>query len=153
MCLSFQSENWPDLAEQIKPLLEKHWAEIALDKQEIPLDPDFDRYAKLHADGCLAFTTARNRDGKLIGYYATIIAPHPHYKSTLFGFLDVYFMLPEYRDWRSGLLLFSSMEADMQRRGVKKLISMTKLGRDVSPIFERLKWTFVEKTYTKTLEA
>jgi len=149
--MTVQSERWPEVSGAIKPLLQKHWEEIALDREAIPLDPDYERYALLDAAGILHFTTVRE-DGRLVGYYASTVAPHPHYKSTLFAFLDVYFILPEFRGARTALLLFTAMEKAMRKLGVRKLVSMTKLDHDVSPLFEKLGWRAVETAYTKLLE-
>ena len=149
--VTFQVEPWPAIAEEIKPLLVKHWEEIALDREAIPLDPDFDLYQMLHEKGILVACTAR-ADGKLVGYYANLVKDHPHYKSTLFAFLDVYFLCKEYRNAQNGLRLFRFMEQEMRARGVRKICSMTKLDHDNSRLFVRLGWRPVETVFTKMLE-
>jgi GNAT superfamily N-acetyltransferase len=149
--LTFQVEPWPAIKEEIKPLLVKHWEEIALDRDAIPLDPDYEVYDKLHEMGVLVACTVR--DGrKLVGYYANLLKGHPHYKSTLFAFLDVYFLLKEYRNAQNGLRLFTFMEKEMRARGVRKICSMTKLDHDASALFLRLGWKPVETIFTKLLE-
>ena len=149
--MTFQSETWPEVERDIRPLLVEHWREIALDHGKIPLDPDYERYAQAHAQGTLAFTTARH-EGRLVGYYASFVTTHPHYKSTLFGFVDIYWLHPDFRTAANGMRLFAAMEQAMRKRGVRKLISMTKLHRDVSPLFERLGWQPVETNFSKVLE-
>jgi hypothetical protein len=150
--LSFQSENWADIVGELKPLIVLQWEEIALDRDSIPLDPDWDRYAALSAAGSLKITTARDSaSGELAGWYLTVVSPHPHYKSTLFGFLDIYYIRPEYRRGLAGLGLFAAMEKSMRALGVKELISISKTHRSVEPIFERLDWRETGTTYTKVL--
>ena len=148
--LTFQQEHWPDFVEEIKPLLSLQWGEIALDHDEIPLDPDWERYADADAKGQLKTTTVR--DGKkLVGWYASIVTPHPHYKSTLFAFLDLYYILPKYRTAINGMRLFVEMEKSMRALGVKEMISITKMHHNVAPLFERLGWRETGITFTKVL--
>lgn len=150
MRLTFQSERWRDLADELRPLLFSQWEELALDRDTIPLDPDWDRYRDLDEKGALDFTTVRDA-GRLVGWYVNVVAPHPHYKSTLFGFLDLYYVLPEYRKARVGLGLFAAMEKAMRNRGIKEVISITKSHLNVAPLFDRLGWRETGITYTKVL--
>jgi hypothetical protein len=130
--------------------LTDNWRAIALDLQEMPLDPDYGRYADLDAAGVLHISTVRG-DGELVGYYANLVHPHPHYKSTLCAFLDVYWLAFDHRKPQTAIALFCFMEDRMRELGVRKMISMTKLAHDVSPLFKRLGWKPVETAYTKLI--
>ena len=154
--LTFQAEAWSAIAEEIKPLLALHWSEVGNFRDAVPLDPDWQSYLDLEARGTLHVTTARD-GGRLVGYYVAYVMPHPHYKSTLFGFVDVFFMLPEYRRAANGIGLFQAMEAAMRDRmkslGHSKmvLVSRGRMENDPTPMFRRLGWDVVETAYVKLL--
>ena len=46
-----QRECLASFKEDIKPLLEKHWEEVALHQGKIKLNPDWKEYARLDAEG------------------------------------------------------------------------------------------------------
>lgn len=151
MNLVYQAETWPDVVEEITPLLKLQWEELALDKEDIPYDPDWDRYSRLHKEGIFKITTVRD-NRKLVGWYFTFVCPHLHYKSSIFAFVDVYYLLPEYRKGSIGVKLFTEMESQMRELGVIEMISISKNHIDTSSLFDRLKWRFTGKTYTKVLK-
>jgi L-amino acid N-acyltransferase YncA len=145
--ISYQVEKWRDALPDMEPILRKHWHEIALDHEAVPLDIDYDKYQKMCDDGILHVLTARD-DGRLIGYHVTIINPHLHYKSTLHAFTDVYFILPEYRKGFVGIRLFQVLKREMKTRGVKKLVTGTKVHLDMGKVFSYLGYRHTEQTHT-----
>jgi GNAT superfamily N-acetyltransferase len=144
---------WPD----IKPLIEAHWEEVALNKDKIKLAINEDYYRKREADGSLVMVTVRDPNerswyfdpGKLVGYCILLIMPHPHYKNDTMALFDVYYVRPEYRKGRVGLNMFKFVEAKMRERGVVKMIAGNKLHRDIGRLFEHLGWTEIERTFSK----
>lgn len=148
--LTFQQERWPQVEAEILAIAERHWEEIAVHKEEIPLDLDCDLFRTMDLNGILHITTARV-DGYLVGYYGMVVRTHPNYRTTLFGFIQSYFLLPEYRDPTTGILLFEAMEKAMREAGAEALISGHKLHHNVGPLFERLGWKRFEIMYTKYL--
>lgn len=151
MNLSFQVEKWSLVVEELKPLIVIQHAEIALDKDIIPLDPDWERYASWDALGALVIVTVR--DGtRMVGWHWSLKGFHPHYKSTLFGMQDLYYLLPEYRSMPTiGLRMFMTMEKAMKEMGVVALIGNTKEHLDRSPLFMRLGWRRTGTLFTKVL--
>lgn len=156
--ISYQTEELATCAEEINKLLFDHYDEIALNQDTIPLDPAWDVYQSLENQGKLHITTCR-KDGLVIGYYVARVDYSPHYKTTLHGFVDVYFIEAQYRKGKVGLSLFLAAEKALRARGVKKLLSGTKLHQsnrtgkslDASKLFEFLGWTEIERTYAKVL--
>jgi len=151
MTITYAVEPLADCRTEIEGLLYEHWLEVARDHDVIPLDPDWSEYERLDASGELHLVICR-LDGHVIGYYVTIIRPHLHYKSTLHGFVDVYFLKKEYRHGKIGMQLFVEAEKALKQRGVVKLFSGTKTHLDVSPLFERLGWKTTETLFTKVLK-
>lgn len=132
-------------------LFAAHWKEIALDKDKIPLDVDYERYNKLDEMESLHIVTARD-EGRLVGYHCSLINTHSHYKSSKMALVDVYYLLPEYRMSRTGIKLFQFAEESLRARGdIVKLLCSTKIHQDHSRIFEFLGWRETERTYSKIL--
>ena len=150
MNLTFQSERWAAVEEEIQPLLIKNWRETALDHDLIPLDPNLDLYRSRDLAGQLSVVTARASE-ELVGYFINFVTPHPHYQSTLFGLMDVYFLDTKYRQAGNGLRLFQAAERDLASRGVREAIANTKVAHDMSAIFERLGWRKTAITFTKII--
>ena len=66
--MKIQQENYWDVLGDIKPLLIKHWEDIALDKDAVKLDPSWEMYDYLANHGNIHVTTVRNDDGVMVGY-------------------------------------------------------------------------------------
>ena len=148
--ITYQTESWDQYWRDAEPLWEQHWQEIALDKDSIKLDPDKEAYAKLYDMGKLLLVTARE-EGVLVGYHASFIMTHLHYKSTLTGHGDVFWLHPDHRKGSAGLKLFHKVEAEMRSRGVKKMSMSHKLHLDLGALFRYLGYTHIENTYAKML--
>lgn len=149
--ITFQSEKWLDILDELKPLLMGQWRELGLYQDRVPMDMDWDRYKSLDDLGMLKITTGRDGD-RLIGWYVSVVIPHLHYRTTVYGYNDIYYMLPDYRTGMLGMKLFMEMEKSMRDLGVKALISISKTLRPVDPLFERLGWSNQGTTYMKVLE-
>lgn len=151
MTVTYQTEKWADALPEMEPILVQHWREIALGHDKVPLDIGRDKYQALCDAGSLHVATARD-DGKMVGYHVAIVSGHLHYMSTLHGITDVYFLLPEYRQGRTGIRLFQFVEKEMRRMGVKKLFTGCKLhtaGGKSGKLFEYLGFTKTEELFTK----
>jgi len=113
------------LDDGIEELLRNHWVEVAMDKESVPLDPDWERMFILESVGEFAAAALR-RNGKLIGYNAFAIYPHVHYKSTMYAFNDVIYVDPAERGI-AGVRLVRGVEPMLKALGVKKVIYHTKV--------------------------
>lgn len=149
--ITYQSELMREIRAELEPILPLHWAEIACDKDIIKLNFDWDRYFLMEDNGMLSLLTCRV-DGKLVGYHITFVMSHFHYKDTLHGFVDIYYLLSEYRKGRIGINLFREAEKALVKRGVVKVYTATKSHMDMSAIFERLGWRLNEYQYAKILK-
>lgn len=141
-------EPWASVLPEMMGLWPAHWAEIAGDKDKIALDPDLEKYAAMDARGVLHVMTAR-KAGELVGYYVWVVETHLHYRTTLMGFADIYWLRPDCRKGFAGVRFIKESEKHIKSLGVKKLFSATKCWLDMSRIFERLGWKQTERTYCK----
>ncbi|QRF55306.1 GNAT family N-acetyltransferase [Variovorax paradoxus] len=147
---TYKVERWRDLRREMLPLLVQHWKEIALNHAAVPLDIDHEKYDALDKDGALHIVTVR-QDGELVGYHVAIISGHLHYKSTLHGITDVYWLAPAHRQGFTGIRLFRHVEKEMAALGVRKLFTGTKVHLDMSKLFEHLGYKRVEYLYAKLI--
>jgi GNAT superfamily N-acetyltransferase len=145
-----KQELFLDILDELKPVLPVHWLELALDRDEIPLDPDYDFYLACEGNGRLHVCTAR-ADGELVGYFITFVVPSPHYRTTLFGKVDIYYVRREHRRNGTGAALFDFHEAEMRRLGVKKVVNMCKIHQDHAPLFLSRGYSEIERTFSKLL--
>lgn len=149
--ITYQVEAYDDCIDEIDTILrELHWDEIATDKDVIKLDKDEGAYKKLADEGQLHIVTAR-KDGRIIGYHATFVRPHLHYKSTLYGFVDVYYIIPKERNGWVGIKLFKKAEETLKARGVVKLLTGTKAHFDLSELLRYLDYKKHEIIFSKLL--
>lgn len=133
--------------------MRRHWEALALERDVIPLDVDWDRYLALAATGQLCVTTARF-DGLLVGYILNLVSGHLHYRSTLHAHMDAYWLDPAYRGGLEVIRWFRLNEEHLRSLGVRKVTGSEKLhylnGR-VGLIFQRLGFRPVERTWSKVL--
>lgn len=150
--ITCQVEPFPPFLEEVKPILPIHWEELALNKDKVPLDPQYDIYLARDARGEVISVTARE-DGKLMGYFVGFIAPGLHYKTCLTCTMDIFYVHPDHRGGGTGWHLFKTAEAELRRRGVQRLFVGSKLHKDASWLFEKLGYEEVERYYSAWLGA
>lgn len=150
--LRYQVEPWGDFCKEAEPLWTVHWQEIAVDQDTIPLVPDYAAYAALEQAGVLHVVTGRDAGMRLQAYWVGLVKGHLHYATTLHAFCDVYWLAPAHRKGLEGYRLFQHVEASLRARGVKKVITATKVAFDVSRLFERLHYREIERVWTKVFE-
>jgi len=141
-------ESLTENLEMLKPLFPLHWEELALNKDTVPLDPQYDAYLKRDEAGEVLYVALRD-DGKLVGYFVGFIAPGLHYKTCLTCHLDIFYVHPDHRGKRGGVYLFKAVEAECKRRGVQRIFTGSKSHKDASKLFEFLGYTEVERYYSK----
>lgn len=148
--ITCQVEPFPPFLEEVKPILPIHWEELALHKEKVPLDPQYNVYLERDAQGGVILITARE-DGKLIGYFVGFIAPGLHYQTCLTCTMDIFYVHPDHRGGGTGYHLFKSAEKELKRRGVQRLFVGSKLHKDASWLFEKLGYEEVERYYSAWL--
>lgn len=145
MSLVFRVERFCDIAHEFPPLFQRHFDEIARDKERIPLAPDWDGYRALDLAGRLFVLTARDGE-RLVGYFFAIVGPGLHNVKSRIAKTDMYYLAPEYRNGLAGLRL---VKEAVERMEFDKMIIQTKNDRDYGPIFRRLGFEAVETVYAK----
>jgi GNAT superfamily N-acetyltransferase len=143
-------ESFEEGLAEFQPLFPIHWEELALNKDKVPLDPQYDIYIRRERAGELLFVTLREL-GQPIGYFIGFIAPGLHYQTCLTCTMDIFYVHPDKRKGRAGIQLFKFVEKELLKRGVQRWFVGAKLHSDASPLFEYLKFNRVEVYYSKWL--
>lgn len=152
--IKMQTERVQDVREEVMPLLLAHWEEIALNKETVPLDIDWDAYKRIEDKGLYSATTARD-NGKIIGYFAYFIVPNFHYKSLKVAEGDIFYLQQNYRNGLLGARLLAESEKNVKKLGVNKIINKVKHhfkndnGLGVGVLFERMGYKTIETIHAK----
>lgn len=146
--MNYQQEFLATVEKDIRPLLERHWNDIAVNKDKIKLNPDWDAYHSLEQDGMLKIFTAREQ-GELVGYFVVIVHRNLHYKDHLFASNDVIFLHPDHRKGRTGIKLVQFSEKCLKEDGVSVLAINTKVHKPFDKLMQFLGFSLVERIYSK----
>ena len=116
--MKFTIETYADVFDEMQPLIEQHWREIAV-HQDIDLDADYDLYRKVTDGGILWIYTVRDAGSNaLIGYAVFFVRPHIHYSRHTWAINDIIWLAPEHRNIGTGRALVRFFEDDMRARKV-----------------------------------
>lgn len=148
--IKYQQEFLETTHKEAKPLLNSHWDEIALNKDKIKLNPDWEAYESLEAQGKLKIFTARD-DGRLVGYFVVIVGVNIHYKDHLFAANDIIYLSPEHRKGFTGIKLIKFAEKCLKADGVSVLTINTKVHKPFDKLMDFLKFRKIERVYSKYL--
>lgn len=141
---------FPTLINEMRPLLERHWQEVALCDAFGPVDIAEDAYRRVEEGGMLRVYTAR-RNGALVGYAAYFVLPNLHYRSKLAAESDVFFLLPEERRGLVGLRLLQFADKALAAEGVAVIVNKVKMSHDCGKLFERMGYKQHEKLYLRVV--
>lgn len=142
---------FPILLDEMRPLLERHWREVALCDAFGPVDIDLDAYRRAEDADMLRIYTARDQDGKLVGYAAYFVMPNFHYQSKLVAEADVFFLLPEERRGLAGLRLLRFADAELRKGGVNIIAQKVKTAHDCGSLFKRMGYVHAENVWMKVV--
>ena len=148
--VKYQQEFLVSVREEAKPLLNSHWEEIAVNKDKIRLNPDWEAYESLEEQGKLKIFTARDGE-RLVGYFVVIVGVNIHYKDHLFASNDIIYLSPEYRRGFTGIKLIKFAEGCLKKDGVSVLTVNTKVHQPFDKLMDFLKFRKVERVYSKYL--
>ena len=148
--ITVQIENFESSLSEFAPIFPIHYEELALNKDKVPLDPQYNIYIDRENSGELLFVTIRE-DGSAVGYFIGFISPALHYKTCLTCIMDIFYVHPEHRGSGGGAMLFKFVEKELRRRKVDRFFVGSKLHKDSSWLFEKLGFQQVEVYYSKWL--
>lgn len=126
------------LIAELSPLLAAHWHEVA-HYADIPLEPDWERYRILSANGNLRVYVARVEGGQLVGYLAVFVTQNLHYASSKVAAQDVLFVAESHRRAHLGSDLLVHAEHCLRAEGVQVFTQHCKAaeGKTIQRFLER----------------
>lgn len=145
--ITIMLESFEERLPELLPLLPLHYEELALNKDKVPLAPQYEIYIERERRGELMFMVVRDA-GELIGYFIGFVAPGLHYKTCLTLIMDIFYIHPDHRGNSTGFKLFRSVEEEAAKRGVQRMFVGSKCHLDASWLFERLGYEKVETFYS-----
>lgn len=148
--ITAQKEMFSERLSEFAPLFPIHYEELALNKDKVPLDPQYDIYLAKEAAGELLFVTLREA-GEPVGYFLGFISPALHYKTCLTCIMDIFYVHPDKRGSGGGQMLFGFVEKELKRRKVDRWFVGSKCHKEASWLFEKLGFEKVEIFYSKWL--
>jgi L-amino acid N-acyltransferase YncA len=145
-----QLERWPDVVDEFRLLIDDHYEELALDKDKVPLNVDWDRYMRLYEAGVLLFVSLRD-EGKLVGYFIGFVMPHLHYVDCVTCAMDIYFVHPSVRGRFGGLRLLRQVERILRANGVHRWTMGSKNHAPSDRLFAAMGFKPIETYHSKWL--
>lgn len=149
-------ERLVDTLEELKPFFDPHWAELALNRDKVPLDPQYEVYLERDRAGQVLCVCLRDA-GAIVAYFVGFVAPGLHYRTCLTLQMDIFWLHPDYRDGDSlqaverdmlCMQLFDAVEAEGRRRGVERVFYGSKLHADAAALFVERQMVEVERYYS-----
>lgn len=111
MALIFDFEPLATLLDDgLGEIVREHWAAIAVDQEDVPLDVDWEAYQRREDNGTWRGFTAR-RDGRIVGYVGFFLFRPERYQSTLYINEDTIWIVPD--EPNRGLLWYQLLKAAM----------------------------------------
>ena len=144
----FLRENIKDIIEELEPLLQLHYSEVAWNQSKIPLVVNKNAYYTMEENGMIVCFTARVA-GNLVGYAAFFMSPHPHYAMTLYGSNDVVFLHPAHRG--HGMDFITYCEKELRDLGRNVITLHVKNTFNFGPAIEKLGYELTDLIYQKWL--
>lgn len=154
--ITAQVEDFGRFIGEVAPMLPEHYEALALNKDKVPLDPNYPLYLERDARGEVLCVTVRE-DGRLIGYFVGFVAPGMHYQTCLTLTMDLFWLEPAARavdsleKLESDMVaadLFAVVHAEAKRRGVRRTFFGSKVHADASRVFESMGLVEVERYWS-----
>lgn len=158
---SSPSYGWEPLAclldDGLAECVERHWREVGVHMDDVPLACDWDKYEDLERKGILRVIAAR-RGSELVGYASFMVMPHLHYSTTLHAMNDAIWVQPERRGIGIGLIKAAerALREVAKERGYDRVRVLYRAKLHVEaergtlgPVFERLGYRAFETEYDK----
>lgn len=145
----FARESARTVIPDIAALMRRHWTEVG-HYEDMPIDPDFERYQQLESVGVLRVYTARARQ-ELVGYATYLVALGLHYRTVMMGQEATVYLAPEYRKGLTGMRFMKFIDSELIADGVTHLSKHVKQRRDHGKLLERMGYQLQDTIYTKKL--
>lgn len=149
MSVTFQQESLAQFIPDAMPLMRAHYLEVA-HYQDIPFDPDWDTYLAVEKTGSFRVFTARDYDGRLIGYACYFVRSNIHYKTSVQATQDVIYIDPSVRGF--GRSFIDWCDTQLRGHGVQVVYHHVKYAKDFGSALVSLGYEKIEAIYGRRLD-
>ena len=149
--ITYQEESYSEIIEELKPLLELHYKEIAMYQDNIDLNPNYGIYEIMYETGQVHFYTARDNK-ELVGYAITFMQQHPHYMDHVFAVNDIVYVKEEHRHTDVAPTMLTKLEQIMKDDGVSVMTFHMKSFKPFETLMDYLEFDKAEFLFTKYIK-
>ena len=146
MGITYQEEFISYARHEVEPLAELEWEESGHPTEALSID--WDAYYDLEGRSLLKFFTAR-KDGLLVGYFVVILSGLLTSKGEVIAIYDSVYVHKDYRKSTVGKRMFDFVEKCLKEDGVSVLAINTKVHAPFDNLMQFLKFSLVERIYSK----
>lgn len=138
--------------DEAKDILYRHWEELAVNKDKIPLSPDKEKYHQLQEVGVIKNIVVYNEKDEVVGYSVLLIQPALHYSCDVFAHVDIIYVDKQYRKSSLGARLLLATENIAKENGASVILHHAKpnVPMIIKPL-EKLNYKLYEFIYGKYL--
>lgn len=122
------------LIQEMIPIQQGYWEEVAGPFHQFPPDVDWKTYLIAQNIGRLRVLVARV-EGVVVAGTFIVIGPHPHY-ACIAASLPLLFVHPDYRKGREGLRLVKMAEEEAKKSGAQLMMTHGGVHNGVNRLFE-----------------
>ncbi len=137
-----------NLVLELQETLVQHWEEIAMYKDVIAFNPDYEAYFLMDLEDKLHIVVVRDEE-KLVGYFISFIITHPHYKDHKFAQNDILFIHPKYRGTTVAYRMLKYVEKELKNIGCSVMLLHMKTTFPFEKLCEKLGMDKQEIIYSK----
>ena len=148
--LVFQQEFLAEVMDEVDPLLQRHYKEIA-HHQDIELCVDWDAYDAAEGAGFLRIYVARDEETRaILGYNVFFVRTNLHYKNSLQASQDVLFIHPDRRGFGGRFIQWC--DEQLRAENVQCVYHHVKAKHNFGRLLERLGYSLVDLIYSRRLD-
>lgn len=141
-----------ELVEAFKPLVEKHYREVA-HYQDIPLTVNWNQYIALENLGVFRAFTVRNTANVLVGYAWFFVKNNLHYWNSIQAVQDVLFLEESERGNGTGTKFIAWCDDQLRAEGIQAVFHHVKSKANFGPkILEPQGYELIDLIYGKRLD-
>lgn len=152
--IEFREESLEEILKvgEAEDLFEENHKETSWDP-DLDLDPDYQKYIRIENLGKLKFFTIRTKEGVLVGYSCFFIGYDSRFKTKVRAVQDMTFISKQYRRKfpGSGLAFIKFCDERLRKAGANYIWRQATDKHDISAIYNRLGYKFMEYVYAKEL--
>jgi GNAT superfamily N-acetyltransferase len=139
------------LSDEIDAFMHAYFARTNAQVDLPTLDLSWSLYHHLDDAGKLAVFTARDDDGKLMGFVMYVLAVNPHHSVLYTASCDTIAVDPDHRGKGIGRTLYLFAESRLIDMDIKQVVHHYRTVYDEKPMFPRLGFKLVEHVYAKEI--